>query len=437
MAENTGENLKPSPQAPIEAKNPSIAREDGSLTPQQLERIYDLKQTDRLLKSVGSGLPEVQKRELETSISSRLGEMVGWNLDPASLNPSDKKQVSEFLGKWDRETPEARNRRVLTALELLEAKKIDPKTLEQKRQNLVNEVTEVRNTQKHQKVKDLSDREIRQWDELRSKQGLNREEQIRLNDLRQRASQELAKALDALGMRKGILPLLVNPEVRKDFERLLTDEKAMKKIEALKLRLQIGKSPDQPKESPVPFTHQKLQELLSKMTTDIKKALQNSGDYRLWVLPLNGVKYAEEHIIPTITTSNNDLDGTLRLIQSIIDIRQQFAYSGDIPRVGALRVLAGILPKEDKVSQSSGLSETELSQRKTEASKQLDELDVAFKRSGDQRLWMLPQQACDTVKILLEEIAIGGAKQSAEMIQDRLNSIDGIVKHYKEIYSRK
>lgn len=59
MAENTNEGLKSIPKSPTEAK-PLVAQETGPLTPERLERIYDLKQTDQLLKSVGSELPQEQ-----------------------------------------------------------------------------------------------------------------------------------------------------------------------------------------------------------------------------------------------------------------------------------------------------------------------------------------------------------------------------------------
>src|SRR3989344_2048357 len=212
----------------------------------------------------------------------------------------------------------------------------------------------------------------------------------------------------------------------------------MQKIETLKLRLQVEEDAEEPKETPVPFTHEKLREILLRKIEDIKTALQKSGDYRLWAVPINGVKYAEEQLIPTITSANNDLDGTLRLVSSIIDIRQQFAYSSEnIPRVGALRELADILPREVRSSESSDLSESELSQRKTQALKQLDELKDILRRSGDQRLWMLPNQICDTVRTLVEEIRIGGDNPSEHgMIQTRLNTAEGINEHYRGLYSK-
>lgn len=347
--------------------------------------------------------------------------------------------MSDFLTKWDSQTPEAKKQRILTALELLEAERPDPKSLEQKRQRFVNEVTSTHEAQKHQSAKALSDKEIRQWDELTSKQGLNPEERMRLNELRQRASQELAKALGASGMKKGAFPLLVNSEVRKSYERLSKDEKAMQKIEALTLRLQIGKSAEQSKEAPLPFTHEMLQKLLLNKASAIKEVLQKSGDYRFWVIPMNNIKYAEEQLIPTITPANNDLDGTLRLTQSFMDIRPQFACSSDnIPRVGVLRELAGILPKEAGAKENSGLPETELSQKKTESSKHLDEFKDILKRSGDNRFWILPNQVIDTARTLLGEIRIGGDNPSEHgMIQARLNTVEAINKYYRETYSPK
>src|SRR3989344_3901845 len=147
----------------------------------------------------------------------------------------------------------------------------------------------------------------------------------------------------------------------------------MQKIETLKLRLQVEEDAEEPKETPVPFTHEKLREILLRKIEDIKTALQKSGDYRLWAVPINGVKYAEE----------------------------------------------------------------ELSQRKTQALKQLDELKDILRRSGDQRLWMLPNQICDTVRTLVEEIRIGGDNPSEHgMIQTRLNTAEGINEHYRGLYSK-
>lgn len=430
MAESTGENSQQIPKTPMEAKNSSAAREGGSLTPEGLERIYDLKQADQLLESVGSELPEEQKHELDTSVSSRLAEQVGYNLDLA--------QLPDFLNKWDTYSFEEQNTRISTALQLLEKEEISPNALGQKRQRFVSEVARAHETQRHQNVKALSDKEIRQWDELTSKQGLSPEERMRLGELRQRASQELVKALGPLGMRKGALPLLVNPEVRKNYERLLKDEKGMQKIEALRLRLQIGKGIEQSKEPTAPLTHQKFQELLLRRVTDIKDwFIKSGGDYRFWTIPNNALTYTETQLIPTVTEVNSDIDGILRLIQSIMDVRMQFAYS-DIPRVGALRELAKVLPKETGSNEDSGLSETGLIQRKTEASKQLEELKDIFKRSGDQRLWMLPNQVCDTARTLIEEITIGGDNPSKpSMILARLNAVEGINKHYRETYLRK
>ena len=215
MAESAGAGSDLIPKASAEPKI-QITQEAGHLTPKGLERIYDLKQADQLLKSVGSQLPEQQKRELDANVSSRLAELVGWDLDPTSLNPSDRTRLSDFLNKWDTQTPEAQNTRISIALELLETEKKDPKSL---RESFVNQVARTRETERHRNVKKLSDREIEEWDRLRKDEKITPENWARLIELQRRGTDELAKALGALGMKKGILPLLVNPETRRDYYR--------------------------------------------------------------------------------------------------------------------------------------------------------------------------------------------------------------------------
>jgi len=439
--EPRGEHLEPSPSFHRGVKQESVpARELGFLTAQGLERIYDLKQADRFLKSVGSGLPVERKQELDKSLSLHLEEQVGWNIGAVTspMDPSERSRITVFLAKWDRETPEVKNRRISTAIELLGDEKLDPKVLEAKNQTLVNDVARFHEAKTHQNVRALSDKEIREWDELCTRQELKPVDQQRLKELEGRAILERDKALGAIGMQQGPVPLLVNSEVRKRYEQLLKDKGATEKIKALEVRLQIGKAPEaQAKEASIAFTHETFRELLLKRAEDARGALRKSGDYRLWILPMHSLDYAEKQLIPTITADNNDLDGSLRLIQSMMDSPKLFAQTSvDSPRVGALRELAGMLPrKEITGSKISNLSQEVLNERKVILSKELDDFDGLLKRSGDIRLLTLPIKVCDTAKTLLGEITTGAANQSGSgMIEGRLNTIKPILENYKKMY---
>ena len=436
--EPSSENLEASHSFHGGLRQESVpAREPGSLTAEGLERIYDLKQADRFLKSVGSGLPVERKQELDKSLSLHLEEQVGWSIGAVTplIDSSERSRMTGFLAKWDSETPEAKNRRISTAIELFGDEKLDPKALEAKRQSFVNDIARSHEAKTHQNVKALSDKEIREWDELRTRQELKPVDQQRLRELEGRAVLERDKALGAIGRQQGPVPLLVNPEIRKRYEQLLKDQKATEKIKTLQVRLQIGKGPEtQAKEAPMPLTHESLQQLLLQKTEDIKKTL-TSGDYRLSITPMHSLKYAEEQLIPTITEANNDLDGTLRLIQSIMDIRKQFVRSSeDAPRVGALRELAGMLPRQETTgSKGPSLSEAEFSQRELDLSQKLKNMiDVVIRPSSESLLWTLPKQHLQTSQALLEEVNMTDVNQGrSAMIRARFNTVESHINHVK------
>lgn len=445
--EEGSENLEPSQSFRHEVKPESVsaqrAQESGSLTEQGLERIYDLKQLDRFLKSVGSALPPERKQELNKNLSLYLEQQVGWNIGTVNsvIDPSERDRTKNFLAKWDRETPEAQKRRISTALELLGDEKLDPKALEEKRLSFVTDVARYHEVKTHQSVKALSDREIREWNDLRTRQELKPADRQRLKELEGRARLERDKALGAIGIESGpISPLLVNSEVRKRYEQLLNDRKATEKIKTLEAGLTLTKAPEAPEahpnKAPKAITHETLREFLLKQSEAIRGTLRKSGDYRLWILPMHILEYTEKQLIPTITADNRDLDGNLRLIQSMImgNIR-----GVDSPRLGVLREFAGMLPrKEITGSEISNLSQKELNQRREELLKGVDDFRNKVQRSGDYRLWILPMQVCDTAKTLLGEITVGGVNQSGSgMIEGRLNTIEPILQDFNEMYHRR